>query len=125
MAAFTLWRRAQLRKLAGFMPSEYAAMAVVTRSRPSRPVGVVVTYAVCPHLPECHAGRMHRVFRRLLGVGPSPSEVTLAAGREFLGLVVQGLQDPRPLTAEEWAHLDAYTSAVARRSFSMLYDDED
>ena len=68
---------------------------------------------------------MHRVFRRLLGLGPSPSEVTLADGQEFIGLVVQGLQDPRPLTAEELANLYAYTGAVARRSFSMLYDDED
>ncbi|MGM9444465.1 hypothetical protein ACTAF0_30085 [Streptomyces murinus] len=34
-------------------------------------------------------------------------------------------RDPRPLTAEEWVELDAYTASVARRSFSALYDDED
>lgn len=61
----------------------------------------------------------------MLGMGPSPSEAALADGRVFEDLVVQGLQDPRPLTAEEWAELDAYTGAVARRSFWALYDDED
>lgn len=45
-------------------------------------------------------------------------------GREMAAAVAEGLRNPRPLTAEEWAHLDAYTGAVARRSFSALYDDE-
>lgn len=67
---------------------------------------------------------MHRLIRRLLGMGPSPSEAALAGGRAFVDLFVQGLQDPRPLTAEEMDHLMAYTGGVARRSFSALYDDE-
>lgn len=68
---------------------------------------------------------MHRLIRRLLAMGPGPSEAGLAAGRVFLDLFVAGLQDPRPLTADEMDHLMAYTGGVARRSFSALYDDED
>lgn len=68
---------------------------------------------------------MHRVFRRLLGLGPSPSEAALAGGQKLVDLVVRGLQDPRPLTAEELDNLMAYTGRVARRSFSALYEDED
>ncbi|WDO05540.1 hypothetical protein ME763_07665 [Streptomyces murinus] len=67
---------------------------------------------------------MNRLIRRLLGMGPSPSEVALAGGRVLMDQFVQGLQDPRPLTAEEMAGLMDYTGGVARRSFSALYDDE-
>ncbi|WDO09944.1 hypothetical protein ME763_32155 [Streptomyces murinus] len=68
---------------------------------------------------------MHRLIRRMLGMGPSPSEAAHTAGGAFLDLFVQGLQDPRPLTAEEMEHLMSYAGGVARRSFSALYDDED
>ncbi|MET7479550.1 hypothetical protein ABZT17_35025 [Streptomyces sp. NPDC005648] len=68
---------------------------------------------------------MHRLIRRLLGMGPSPSEVHRAAGRVVTDLFVLGLQDPRPLTAKEMDRLMAYTGGVARRSFSALYEDED
>lgn len=46
-------------------------------------------------------------------------------GQEMTAAFVEGLRNPRPLTAAEWAHLDAYAGAVARRSFSALYEDED
>jgi hypothetical protein len=68
---------------------------------------------------------MHRLIRRLLGMGPGPAEATRAAGQVFVDLLVQGLQDPRPLTPEEMDHLMTYSGGVARRSFSTLYDDED
>jgi hypothetical protein len=64
-------------------------------------------------------------LRRMLVRKPSMSEQYERFGRELAAAFVEGLRDPRPLTAEEWAELDAYTGAVARRSFSALYDDED
>ncbi|MFI6560413.1 hypothetical protein [Streptomyces sp. NPDC050534] len=67
---------------------------------------------------------MHRLIRRLLG-RPTTSERYASLGRAMADSFAAGLRDPRPLTAEEWANLDAYTGAVARRSFSALYDDED
>ncbi|MCI3277511.1 hypothetical protein [Streptomyces cylindrosporus] len=67
---------------------------------------------------------MNRLVRRLLG-RPSISERYESFGRALAESMAAGLRDPRPLTAEEWAELDAYTGAVARRSFSALYDDED
>ena len=72
----------------------------------------------------CHAVRMKRLLRRLLG-RPTISERYESVGRAMADSLVAGLRDPRPLTAEEWAELDAYTGAVARRSFWALYDDED
>ena len=68
---------------------------------------------------------MHRLMRRLLRRGPSISEQYERLGQSLSAAIVEGLNDPRPLTAEELAHLDAYTGGVARRSFSALYDDED
>ncbi|MEV5953739.1 hypothetical protein AB0M11_08170 [Streptomyces sp. NPDC051987] len=67
---------------------------------------------------------MHRLIRRLLG-RPTISEQYASLGRAMADSFAAGLRDPRPLTAEEMAELDAYTGAVARRSFPMLYDDED
>ncbi|WP_331733919.1 hypothetical protein OG345_40770 (plasmid) [Streptomyces sp. NBC_01220] len=71
---------------------------------------------------------MNRLLRRLLGMGPSPAVMDRAAlehlGRQMADGFAKGLQDPRPLTPEETAHVMAHSGAVARRSFSTLYDDE-
>ena len=84
---------------------------------------VVVTCPVCPHGWKCHAGRMHRLIRRLLG-RPTISERYESIGRAMADSFAAGLRDPRPLTAEEMEHLMTYTGGVARRSFPALYDDE-
>jgi prephenate dehydrogenase len=68
---------------------------------------------------------MHRLLRRFLGMGPSPTEASNAAGRRWVELIAEGYRDPRPLTPEEMDHLMAYTGGVAHRAFSALYDDED
>ncbi|MHC3474683.1 hypothetical protein ACYF6T_39150 [Streptomyces sp. 7R007] len=67
---------------------------------------------------------MHRLIRRLLG-RPTTSERYASFGRALADSFAAGLRNPRPLTAEEWAELDAHTGMVARRSFPALYDDED
>ncbi|MGW3152760.1 hypothetical protein [Streptomyces sp. NPDC001089] len=71
---------------------------------------------------------MHKLIRRLLGMGPTVAELHRAAlmelGQYMLAGYAEGLRNPRPLTAEEMAELMAYTGAVAHRSFSALYDDE-
>lgn len=67
---------------------------------------------------------MLHLIRRLLK-RPSTAERYESLGRAMTDSFVAGLQDPRPLTAEEMAELMAYTGGVARRSFSTLYDDED
>ncbi|WP_406168906.1 hypothetical protein [Streptomyces sp. NBC_00996] len=67
---------------------------------------------------------MRRLIRRLLS-RPTTSERYAALGCAMAERFAEGLRDPRPLTAEEMANLTAYTGAVARRSFSALYDDED
>ncbi|MEV6791262.1 hypothetical protein AB0M87_04505 [Streptomyces sp. NPDC051320] len=72
---------------------------------------------------------MHRLIRRLLGMGPTVAGRDRAAlehlGRQMAAGFAEGLRDPRPLTPQETAHLVAYAGGVARRSFSELYDDED
>ncbi|MFJ2004798.1 hypothetical protein [Streptomyces chartreusis] len=71
---------------------------------------------------------MHRVIRRLFGLGPTIAEQHRAAleslGRSMVDGFTEGLRNPRPLTAAEMAELMEYTGRVARRSFSALYDDE-
>jgi hypothetical protein len=77
----------------------------------------------------CDPGRMHRLLRRLLGMGPTIAARDRAAleylGRCFADGLTEGLRDPRPLTPAETAHMLAYTGGVARRAFPSLYDDED
>ncbi|MFE2469726.1 hypothetical protein [Streptomyces mirabilis] len=72
---------------------------------------------------------MHKLIRRLLGMGPTVAELHRAAltelGQAMAAGFAEGLRDPRPLTAEEMAELMAYTGGVAHRSFSALYSDED
>jgi hypothetical protein len=72
---------------------------------------------------------MHRLIRRMLGMGPSPAEAHRAAlkaiGRNMIDGMAQGIRDPRPLTAEEMEHLMAHAGAVAHRAFPALYDDEE
>jgi hypothetical protein len=71
---------------------------------------------------------MHRLLRRLLGMGPSPAEqhrVMLEhLSRQMIEGFTEGLRDPRPLKPEETTRVLAYSGAVARRSFPALYDDE-
>ncbi|MFG3287242.1 hypothetical protein ACGF3G_00260 [Streptomyces sp. NPDC048179] len=72
---------------------------------------------------------MYRFLRRLLGMGPTIADLDRAA-LEHLGQCIaaglaEGLADPRPLTPGEMARAMAYASAVARRSFPALYDNED
>ncbi|MFJ8488443.1 hypothetical protein ACIRBZ_08635 [Streptomyces sp. NPDC094038] len=72
---------------------------------------------------------MRRFLRRLLGMGPTIADRDRAA-LEYLGQFIavglgEGLADLRPLTPVEMARAMAYAGAVARRSFSALYDDED
>jgi hypothetical protein len=71
---------------------------------------------------------MHRLLRRLLGMGPTIAERDRAAlehlGRLMADGFAVGLRDPRPLTPEETAHMLAYTGGVVRRSFPSLYDED-
>jgi hypothetical protein len=76
--------RRRARTADSYLPSECAAMAVGTRGRPSHPVQVVIKGFVVPgglvgegdgaHRWACHAGCMHRLIRRLLGLGPTVAE---------------------------------------------------
>jgi hypothetical protein len=72
---------------------------------------------------------MHRLLRRLLGLGPTIAERDRAAlehlGRQMAAGYAEGLRNPRPLTPAETAHMVAYSGAVARRAFPTLYNNED
>jgi hypothetical protein len=71
---------------------------------------------------------MHRLIRRVLGMGPSPAEAQRTAlealGRDMVTGMAQGLRDPRPLTADEMDRLVGQAGGVAHRAFPALYDDE-
>ena len=64
------------------------------------------------------------MFRRLLGIR-SPSKMHEAAGRELIARAAAGLNDPRPLTAEETAGMLAYAEGVTRRAFPALEEDDE
>lgn len=57
--------------------------------------------------------------------GVSISEQYRAAGAGIAAAFVAGLNDPRPLTAQEMADLAAHAGGVARRSFPALYEDDE
>ena len=63
-------------------------------------------------------------LRRMLGIR-SPSGEYEAAGRELLARQAAGLNDPRPLTADEMGEMLAYAEGVTRRAFPELHEDED
>lgn len=75
-------------------------------------------------LRACHAGCVHRLIRRLLDRKPTFSEQYMRLGQSMATAFTEGLCNPRPLSAEELANLDAYCAGVAHRSFPALYIDE-
>lgn len=72
---------------------------------------------------------MHRLIRRLLGLGPTTAELhrdaLMSAGRTITAGLAEGLSRTDPPDPEKLAAALAYSEAVARRSFPALYDDED
>lgn len=55
----------------------------------------------------------------------SPSRDAEALGRSLAEALARGMNDPRPLTADEMDRLMEHSGRVAHRVFGALYEDED
>jgi hypothetical protein len=60
-------------------------------------------------------------------MGPTTAELhrdaLMSLGHSIAAGLAEGLQNPRPLTMHETAHVMEYSGRVARRAFPSLYDD--